>query len=93
MTQVKRVNELNLCYCPHNLTEEAKYRYDCIIKYKKLRAKGFDEKEALKKQKEDEYLVFLLNQYTYGYKELSNLLSNVTGEELHKVVGLNFLPV
>ena len=47
MTQVKRVNELNLGYYPHNLTEEAKYRYDCIIKYKKLREKGFDEKEAL----------------------------------------------
>ena len=31
MTQVKRVNELNLGYYPNNLTEEAKYRYDCII--------------------------------------------------------------
>ena len=48
MTQVKRVNELNLGDYPHNLTEEAKYRHDCIIKYKKLREKGFDEKETRK---------------------------------------------
>ena len=47
MTQVKRVNELTLGYKPHNLSEEAKYRYDSIIKYKRLREKGFKEKEAL----------------------------------------------
>ena len=45
MTQVERVNKLNLGYYPHNLTEEAKYRYNCIIK--KLREKKFSEKEAL----------------------------------------------
>ena len=46
---------------------KAKRRYD-ISKNVKL-------KKTKWTQKEDEYLVFLLNQYTYGYKELSNLLS------------------
>ena len=30
-----------------NLSKEACYRYECLIKYKKLREKGFSEKEAL----------------------------------------------
>ncbi len=47
MTQVKRANVLNLGYYRHNLTEEAIFRYICILKYKKLREKQFSEKEAL----------------------------------------------
>lgn len=34
-------------YRPTNLSKEACYRYECLIKYKKLREKGFSEKEAL----------------------------------------------
>lgn len=34
-------------YRPMNLSKEACYRYECLIKYKKLREKGFSEKEAL----------------------------------------------
>lgn len=47
MTQIKNEWYLSYKYRPHNLSIEAQYRYDCIIKYKKLREKGFNEKEAL----------------------------------------------
>jgi len=47
MTQVKMAKRMNACYRPHNLTEVAKYRYGCIVKYRKLRTKGFSEQEAL----------------------------------------------
>ena len=47
MTQIKHVWTLNLSYRPLNLTPEAKYRYECLIKYKRLREKGFSESEAL----------------------------------------------
>ena len=47
MTQIKHVWRLNLSYRPLNLTPEAKYRYECLIKYKRLREKGFSESEAL----------------------------------------------
>ncbi|MCQ2744215.1 MAG: transposase [bacterium] len=35
MTQIKNVWNLSLKYSPFNLSEEAKYRYDCIVKYKR----------------------------------------------------------
>ena len=38
---------LKFNYRPTNLSKEACYRYECLIKYKKLREKGFSEKEAL----------------------------------------------
>ena len=38
---------LKFNYRPMNLSKEACYRYECLIKYKKLREKGFSEKEAL----------------------------------------------
>lgn len=38
---------LNLSYLPQNLTEEACYRYNILIRYKRLRENGFSEKEAL----------------------------------------------
>ena len=38
---------LKFNYRPINLSKEACYRYECLIKYKKLREKGFSEKEAL----------------------------------------------
>lgn len=47
MTQIKNEWKLSLSYRPFNLSSEAKYRYECIIKYKRLREKGFSEKEAL----------------------------------------------
>ena len=47
MTQVKNVWNMSLGYRPFNLSSEAKYRYSCIVKYKKLRAKGLTEQEAL----------------------------------------------
>ena len=59
---------------------KAKRRYD-ISKNVKL-------KKTKWTQKEDEYLVFLLNQYTYGYKELSNLLSRSEGEKQRRICDL-----
>lgn len=47
MTQVKRANKLTGEYRPQNLSETAKYRYGCIVKYRKLRSKGLSEQEAL----------------------------------------------
>ena len=47
MTQVHNEWRLSLRYRPQNLSKEACYRYDCIIKYRQLREKGFSEKEAL----------------------------------------------
>lgn len=47
MTQIKNAWRLSYKYRPHNLSREAQYRYDCIVKYKKLRTKGFTEQEAL----------------------------------------------
>ena len=47
MTQVKNVWNLSLKYGPFNLSEEAKYRYDCIVKYKKLKAEGWSSKKAI----------------------------------------------
>ena len=38
---------LNLSYLPQNLTQEARYRYKILIRYKRLREKGFSEKDAL----------------------------------------------
>ena len=38
---------LKFNYRPINLSKEACYRYECLIKYKTLREKGFLEKEAL----------------------------------------------
>ena len=38
---------LSYDYRPTNLSKEACYRYECLIKYKKLREKGFKENEAL----------------------------------------------
>ena len=34
-------------YRPLNLSKEASYRYECIVKYSRLRAKNFSEQEAL----------------------------------------------
>ena len=47
MTIVRQEWRLKYQYNPFNLKEEAKYRYDTLIRYKKLREKGFSEKEAL----------------------------------------------
>ena len=47
MTIVRQEWRLKYQYKPFNLKEEAKYRYDTLIRYKKLREKGFSEKEAL----------------------------------------------
>ena len=47
MTDMKNARFLSERYIPLKLTEQAKYRYDILIKYKKLREKGFKEKEAL----------------------------------------------
>ena len=47
MTQVKNVWRLNLRYRPQNLSKEACFRYEWMVKYKKLREKGFNEKAAL----------------------------------------------
>ena len=38
---------LNISYRPQNLTKEASYRYEILIRYKRLREKGFSESEAL----------------------------------------------
>ena len=38
---------LNISYRPKNLTKEASYRYEILIRYKRLREKGFSESEAL----------------------------------------------
>lgn len=38
---------LNLSYLPQNLTQEACYRCNILIRYKRLREKGFSEKAAL----------------------------------------------
>lgn len=48
---------LNLSYLPQNLTEEACYRYNILIRYKRLREKRFSEKEALE---------FLQVKHLYG---------------------------
>ena len=34
-------------YRPQNLSKEACYRYECLVKYRRLREKGFSEQEAL----------------------------------------------
>ena len=34
-------------YRPQNLSEEVCYRYECLVKYRRLREKGFSEQEAL----------------------------------------------
>ena len=47
MTQVKDVRLLSESYRPFNITDEARYRYGCLIKYQRLREKGLSEKEAL----------------------------------------------
>lgn len=47
MTQVKTAQFLSSGYYPLKLSQTAKNKYDCIIKYKKLRQKGFSELEAL----------------------------------------------
>lgn len=47
MTQVENVWALSLTYKPFNLSETAKYRYDCIVKYRKLKDKGWSSKEAV----------------------------------------------
>ena len=47
MTDMKKASFLSERYSPLKLTEEAKYRYDILIKYRKLKEKGFKEKEAL----------------------------------------------
>ena len=47
MSQFKNACFLPEKYRPINLSDTAKYRYDCLIKYKRLREKGFSEKEAL----------------------------------------------
>ena len=38
---------LSLEHRPFTITEEAKYRYNCLVKYDKLRKKGLTETEAL----------------------------------------------
>ena len=38
---------LSLEHRPFTITEEAKYRYNCLVKYDKLRKKGLNETEAL----------------------------------------------
>jgi hypothetical protein len=38
---------LNLAYRPQNLSKEACYRNECLVKYRQLRAKNFSEQEAL----------------------------------------------
>lgn len=35
---------LNLSYRPQNLTQEVSYRYNILIRYKRLRKKGFNPK-------------------------------------------------
>ena len=47
MTQVQTASKLTQKYRPFNLSEVAKYRYDCIVKYKKLKEKGWSSKEAI----------------------------------------------
>ena len=34
-------------YRPQNISKEAKYRYEILVKYRRLRSKGFSEQEAL----------------------------------------------
>ncbi len=47
MTQIHTAVSLSLTYKPFNISEKAKYRFSCIVKYQKLREKGLTEKEAL----------------------------------------------
>lgn len=47
MTQVHKASFLSYIYEPLEMSETAYYRYDCILKYKKLRNRGFTEREAL----------------------------------------------
>ena len=47
MTNMKDARFLSKNYRPLKLTEKGKYRYDILIKYKKLKEKEFKEKEAL----------------------------------------------
>lgn len=47
MTQVKTAQLMGSQYRPQNLSKEAIYRYEILVKYKRLREKGFSEKEAL----------------------------------------------
>lgn len=47
MTQVKNVWKLSLKYSPFNITDEAKYRYDCIVKYRKLKEEGWSSQKAI----------------------------------------------
>ena len=57
---------LNLSYLPQNLTQEACYRYNILIRYKHLRAKGFSEKEAL------EFLQVKRSKYFSWLKRYNN---------------------
>ena len=43
MTQVYRASMVNTGSYLAYLSEEAQYMYSCILKYKKLRTKGFRE--------------------------------------------------
>lgn len=47
MTTVHKACSLSLEYRPHNLSKDAIYRYEILIKYERLRTKGFSEIEAL----------------------------------------------
>ena len=47
ITQVHRASFMNMDKINPDLSDTAKYRYDCILKYKKLKTKGFKEQETL----------------------------------------------
>lgn len=71
MTQVKNVWWLNLKYRPQNLTKEACFRYECLVKYKKLREKGFTEIEAL------EFLNIKRSTFFYWLNKFNNKCGNL----------------
>lgn len=47
MTQVKKASFLSYKYSPLKLSEQATYKYDCIVKYKTLRKEGWSSKKAI----------------------------------------------
>ena len=70
MTIVQHEWRLGYEYRPLKLSKEACYRYECLVKYRRLRAKNFSEQEAL------EFLGLKRSTYFSWLKRYKNKFGN-----------------
>lgn len=70
MTTVQKEWRLGYEYRPLNLSKEACYRYECLVKYRRLRKKNFSEQEAL------EFLGIKRSTYFSWLKRYKNKYGN-----------------